>query len=120
VAAAEAAVARVVELTMVNEGWVCNPANHEDIPDPGECINCDGERHRTGYRVYQALAAANLLADPTAADAAAERARREALDEVERRIEALRTPLGPAGFKESIAIVRAVRTTAEPGAGEGA
>lgn len=51
----EAEVSAVVERVLCSEGWVCNPADHETIPEPGECINCDGERHRTGYRVYAAM-----------------------------------------------------------------
>jgi hypothetical protein len=52
----EGTFAAVVERVMCDEGWVCNPADHEDIPQPGECIDCDGERHRLGYRLYAALA----------------------------------------------------------------
>ena len=51
----EAAFAAVVERVMAEEGWVCNPADHDGIPQPGECINCDGERHRFGYRLHAAL-----------------------------------------------------------------
>ena len=51
----EADFAAVVERVMYEEGWVCNPADHEVLPAPGECINCDGERHRFGYRLFAAL-----------------------------------------------------------------
>lgn len=56
----EGQIAAVVEAVMCAEGWVCNPADHEGIPQPGECIDCDGERHRTGYRIAAALAEAGL------------------------------------------------------------
>lgn len=51
----EAEFAAVVERVMCAEGWVCNPTDHDGIPQPGECINCDGERHRFGHRLYAAL-----------------------------------------------------------------
>lgn len=54
--AIEAQIAALVERVMCDEGWVCNRADHDNIPNPGECINCDGERHRTGFRIYAALA----------------------------------------------------------------
>lgn len=51
----EAEFGAVVERVMADEGWVCNPADHEDIPRPGQCINCDAERHRFGHRLHAAL-----------------------------------------------------------------
>lgn len=51
----EAEFGAVVEQVMADEGWVCVPHDHEDIPQPGECIDCDASRHRFGYRLFAAL-----------------------------------------------------------------
>jgi hypothetical protein len=52
----EGQIAAVVERVMCAEGWVCNPADHEGIPQPGECID-RMTAHAAGPLATAALAA---------------------------------------------------------------
>jgi hypothetical protein len=134
VAAAEAVLAaHHVAVATVGQGlqqhswWTCTCNErgpiHYASPSDGRTVAAgEGDAH-----VAAALAAANLLADPAATDAAAARARGEALDEVERRLvcncsQHWMAPKGGGGDPahcpihggDPRRIVRAVRDNAEP------